>query len=205
MFLSSLGLFISVGFFIDSLIAASLTTLFFINCSLSFLNFSFSSFLNFSFSSFNCLFSTSWYLLIIFSNKSFLTNFLLGWNVIFGVNSFLYFWVDESLYLSNINCQLTWLSICKPLLLTQKHWLLFGSIIVSKSHIWQLSIVISNILILYPENFIFLNNTKYLVTFYFLYYTQKKNIFFKNTKYLIIFYFLYYTQNFFFLITQNTQ
>ena len=30
-------------------------------------------------------------LLIIFSNKSFLTNILLGRNVIFGVNSFLYF------------------------------------------------------------------------------------------------------------------
>ena len=35
-------------------------------------------------------------LLIILSNKSFLTNILFGWNVTFGVNSFLLFCPDES-------------------------------------------------------------------------------------------------------------
>ena len=156
----------SFGFSIDSLISASLITLSFLDCSFSFLNFSFSFFLNFSFSSFNCLFSTSscvkkfsslkissdietsscssqmssklvgLQLLIIFSNKLFLSNISLGWNIIFGVNSFLYFCFDESLHLLKITCQLRLVSISKSLLLIQKSCLLFGSIIVSKSHLW---------------------------------------------------------------------
>ena len=84
-FLSSSGLLISIGFSIDSLILAS--TLFFHNCSFSFLNcsfsffnfslfsflnFSFSSFLTFSFSSFNYLFSTSCCVKMFSSLKHFL-------------------------------------------------------------------------------------------------------------------------------------
>ena len=56
-----------------------------------------------------------------------------------------------------------------------------------------MSVVISNILILYWENFFFIN-TKYSVIFHYLCYTQKKIIFLLIQKYSTIFYFLYYTQ-----------
>ena len=105
-------------------------------------------------------------LLIIFSNKSFLTNILLGWNAVFGVNYVLYFWLDESLYLSKITCQLRLLSVSKSLLLIKKYWLLFESLIISISYLWQLSIFISNNFILYQKRYFF-NGTKYLIMFYF--------------------------------------
>ena len=92
MFLSSFGLFISFGFSIDSLSSVSLTMLFFLNRSFSFLNFSFSyflifsssSFLNFSFSSF-LIFSFSSFL--IFSFSSFL-NFSFPYFLFFPFSSF---------------------------------------------------------------------------------------------------------------------
>ena len=104
-------------------------------------------------------------LIIIFSNKSFFTNILLGWNVIIGVNSFLYFYVNESLDLSEIARK-------KSLVLIQKYWLLFRSLIASKSHFWQLPIIMSNIFILYL--ILYLNDTKYSIIFHFYIISAKK-------------------------------
>ena len=74
-------------------------------------------------------------LLITCSNKSFLTNILSAWNLIFGVNSLLYFKVDLLPCLLKILSHLLSVSASKSLRLIQKYWLLLLSITVSKSHL----------------------------------------------------------------------
>ena len=73
-------------------------------------------------------------LLITCSNKSFLTNILSAWNLLFGVNSLLYFNVDLLPCLLKILSHLFSVSTSKSLKLIQNYQLLL-SIMVSKSQL----------------------------------------------------------------------
>ena len=82
-------------------------------------------------------------LLIICSNKSVLTIIPSGWNLIFGVSSLLYLKDDALRYLLKIFNPLFSVSASRSLRLIQKY-LLSSLIFVSKSHLKQFFLVISN-------------------------------------------------------------
>ena len=90
-------------------------------------------------------------------------NILSGWNLLFGVNSLLYFKVDALPCLLNIFNHLLSDSASKSLRLIQKY-LLSSLIIVSKSHLKQFFLVMSNIFIIGKKNFFL-----FLLIFFILY------------------------------------
>ena len=92
-------------------------------------------------------------------------NILSGWNLIFGVNSLLYFTVDKFPCLLKVFSHLLLVSASKSLRLIQKYWLLL-LVIVSKSHLKHFFLVISNIFIYSKKksiNFFIASNFFYFI------------------------------------------